>query len=324
MPAPNRATLIGKVQKVLKKYFKPINPTHASVLETLVFACCLENSRYEKAEDGFRKLQDRNAFVDWNEVRVASVSELSEYLSGCAHPRSAAANVKRCLHNVFENLYSWDLEPLKKQNLGKTVQTLEKYTGGNQFIVAYVTQHALGGHSIPLDSGALDMFQIVGVIDDKEREKGVVPGLERAVPKKKGPEFASLLHQMSAELVASPYSTNVKSMLLEMNADAQSRLPKRTSKRPAAKDETTEAAASTAADPATEVAAKESKSAKKKKKPAADTQAKPSESKKPAGKPAPPKKKSTQKGTSSPTSAAKSGTSKKKTTAKSITRRKPR
>ena len=59
-----------------------------------------------------------------------------------------------------------------------------------------------------------------------------VSGLERAIPKNKGAEFASLLHQLGAELVASPFSPNVHKILLEVAPDAKERFPKRQTKKP--------------------------------------------------------------------------------------------
>ena len=84
---------------------------------------------------------------------------------------------------------------------------------------------------MPIDAGTLDVTYIVGIIDEKERAKQVVPGLERAIPKKHGIECGSLLHQMGAELFRSPYSPEVRDLLLSINPDAQPRLPKRQRKK---------------------------------------------------------------------------------------------
>jgi hypothetical protein len=47
------------------------------------------------------------------------------------------------------------------------------------------------------------------------------------VPKKKGVEFASLLHQVGADYHASPFLPQTRAILLEIAPDAQPRLPKR-------------------------------------------------------------------------------------------------
>jgi hypothetical protein len=229
MAVSNRQTIINKLQRVLKKHYQPVKATSLSVMDTLLYAACLEDARYESADKAFDRL--RNVSFDLNELRVTSVSELAEHMPELPYPRKSAANLKRLLQSVFESQYSYDLEPLKKQNLGKAIQILQKHEGSTQFIVAYVVQHSLAGHSIPVGRGSLECLYIAGVIDEKEKKQCATPGLERTISKSKGDEFGSLLHQLGAELVVSPYGPKAKGILLEIDPDAKSRLPKRTTKK---------------------------------------------------------------------------------------------
>ena len=89
-----------------------------------------------------------------------------------------------------------------------------------------MTQAALGGHVIPLDRGALEVLAILGIISPAEAASGKVTGLERAIPKNKGPEFGSLLHQIGADLLANPFSPNVRKLLLSINPASKDRFPK--------------------------------------------------------------------------------------------------
>ena len=226
MASKNRAALITKVLKVVKKHFKPAAPPKdRSLLQHLLYACCLENSSYDAAEKTFQALS--SDYFDWNEVRVSTIKELAEVCKPLNDPTDAATRLKRILQSVFETHYSFDLESLKKQNIGVAVKTLEKYNGSTPFIVAFVTQQALGGHSIPVNQGLLESLRIVGVVTDAEAAKAVVPGLERTVPKSKGTEVGSLLHQLGIEMHRSPYGPAIKKLLLEIDADAKDRLPKR-------------------------------------------------------------------------------------------------
>lgn len=225
MAAPNRAALVGKMQKVLRKYFKPVSSVERPVFEQLLFACCLENSPYEAADEAFARLQAE--YFDWNEIRVTTVKELAEVMHVLADPLEAADRLKQVLQSVFEATYSFELEGLKKQNLGQAVQRLQKFKGATPFVVGYLVQSTLGGHAIPLDRGAMQVLAIVGYIGPNETDPDKVTGLERAVPKNKGVEFSSMLHQLGADLVASPFSPNVHKMLLEIAPDAKDRLPKR-------------------------------------------------------------------------------------------------
>jgi endonuclease III len=222
----NRSSLISKVYKVLKKHYKPIAPpADRAALEHLLYACLLENARHEAADEAFAKLKE--LYFDWNEVRVTTVTELAEGMSGIPDASAAAARVKRALQSIFEANYSFDIEAMKKQNLGKAEKDLEKVNGSTPFVRAYVAQNALEGHSIPVSKGALDVLYATGVINDSEADKGIVPGLERAIPKNKGIEFASLLQQVGADLVASPGSSKLKSILAEIDPDFKDRLTAR-------------------------------------------------------------------------------------------------
>lgn len=239
MSEPNRAALINKLYKALKAHYKPVGlDGDRPLLQHMLYACCLENAHYDKAQKVYEHVS--TSFFDWNEVRVSTVKELAEAMRELPDPPSAAANLKSILQNVFEATYSFDLEAVKKQNIGVGIKRLAKFEGASPFVVAYATQHALGGHSIPLDKGALDVLYIVGIASEAERKSASVAGLERAIPKNKGTEFGSLLHQLAADYMANPFSPNVKSLLLEINPQAKERLPKRGQKKveeaPAAKE----------------------------------------------------------------------------------------
>jgi hypothetical protein len=222
----NRAAIISKLYKVLKKHYKPVEPPASrTALEHLLYGCLLENARYDAADEAFAKLKE--LYFDWNEIRVTTVTELAEGMGSIPDSSSAAQRVKRALQSIFEGGYSFDIEALKKQNLGKAEKDLEKVNGSTPFVRSYVTQHALAGHSIPISKGAIDVLYAVGIINDSEADKWQVPGLERAIPKNKGVEFGSLLQQLASDLVASPGSSKVRGILSEIDPAFKDRLAAR-------------------------------------------------------------------------------------------------
>src|SRR5262245_59131242 len=226
MASPSRSTLLSQIQKVLKRHYDPVPvDSNKSVLEHVIYGLLLEDASYNATDAALAAL--RESYFDWNEVRVAAVTDLSEQLGRLPQPAVTAAALRGVLQAAFDTTFSFDLEHLRKENLGKAVERLQRFKGSRPFMVSYVVQAALGGHAIPLDRGALHVFGILGVISPADQQAGTVPGLERAVPKNKGVEFASLLHQLSADFVANPYSTNVQKVLLEINPGAKDRLPKR-------------------------------------------------------------------------------------------------
>jgi hypothetical protein len=222
----NRAALISKIYKVLKKHYKPVAPpADRSVLEHLLYACVLENARLDSADEAYARLKE--LYFDWNEIRVTTVTELAEGMAGIPDAADAAQRVKKSLQSIFESTYSFDLEAFKKQNLGKAEKDLEKINGSTPFVRAYVTQNSLGGHSIPLSKGSIEVLYAMGLISEAEADKGQVPGLERAIPKNKGVEFGSLLQQIGADFRASPGSSKLKGILAEVDPDYRDRLVKR-------------------------------------------------------------------------------------------------
>jgi hypothetical protein len=226
MATPNRSALIAKVLKVVRKHYKPVAPPkERTVLEHLLFACLVEDSPSETAEQVFNAL--KQDYFGWNEVRVSTIRELTDALKALVNPAESAARLKQTLHSVFESVYEFDIESLKKQNIGQAAKLLQKYNGTTPFAVAYVTQHALGGHSIPLNQGTLIALHAVRVISDAEFKQALVPGLERTVPKNKGTEVGSLLHQLGVEIGKNPYGPAARKLMLEIDPGSKDNLPKR-------------------------------------------------------------------------------------------------
>lgn len=316
MATPNRAALITRTLKVLKKHYKPVAPPKdRSLFEHLLFACLVEDSPAETAEQVFATL--KNDYFDWNEVRVSTIRELTDIMKSLVNPAEAAARLKQTLHSVYESVYQFDIESMKKQNIGQAVKQLEKHKGTTPFVVSYVTQMSLGGHSIPVNRGLLVALHTVGVISEDEFAKQSVPGLERTIPKTKGIEVGSLLHQLGVEVGRNPFGQTARKLLLEIDPTCKDRLPKRHTKKPqeaAPPVEPPAAPAKAKAKPAHESARETSKGAKpatagKSKKHTQERSAtkRPSETKKPR-------------------KAGKSITKKpaKKTTARKLTKKKPR
>ena len=305
MAVNNRAAKLAKLHRVAKKHYQPVTPpSDRSVLEHLLYACVLEDTKFEAADEAFaRLLQD---YFDWNEVRVTTAVELAEVLNCVTDPNEAAVRLKKTLHSMFETHYTFDIDTLRKENLGKAVQKLERYKGITPFVVSYVAQNGLGGHSIGIDQSLINLMYTIGVIDEKEAEKRIVPGMERAIAKNKGVEFFSLVHQLAVAYSTSPFNNDIRAILLSIDADARERFPKRTRK----KKVETKVEKKPAIEEKKKKQARPDKTAAKKKESAA---------KKKSVKPTTKKKAAAKKTTGKPKAkkAAKKKTSKKKTTKKS-------
>ena len=298
MSAKNRAELIVKLHKAVKKSFQPITPpSNRTVIDHAIYACCLENSTAEEADESLAKLQEN--YFDWNEVRVTTDRELATTVKSLTDPLQAATRVKKMLYGIFETYYQFDLEFLKKENLGKAVQSFDKMVGVTPFAISYISQHGLGGHSIPTDKALLSLMHVLGIISEDEAAKGKVPGLERAIPKAKGMEFSSLVHQLAVAFHKTPFSNSVRNQILKIDSSAKDRFPKRGGK----KKEEAKPAKKAAAKPPAKAASKPAAAKKATVKKAAKSKPK-------ATKKAAPKKKTT------PAKKAKKPAAKKKATKK--------
>jgi endonuclease III len=176
----------------------------------------------EQAEAAFAALEHN--YFDWNEVRVTTVQELCEVLSTLPDPEAAAERIRKTLHAVFEKLYVFDLEEIRKKNLGQAVEELCQYDGVTPFMCSYATQNVLGGHSIPLDDAAMRVFRVLGLTTRKKTGEEVVTGLERAIPKSKGPEFSRQLHQFASEWMQDPEDRKLLALLHSIDSKAEQRL----------------------------------------------------------------------------------------------------
>jgi endonuclease-3 len=221
MSNENRAAAIAKLVKVAKKHYQPVKPpSNRAVLEHMLYACLLENSDFTSADEAFARLEQ---YSDWNEVRVSTNQELCELAASLADPLAAIERLKLTLHSIFETHYMFELDFLLKENQGKAIAQLEKYKGVTPFVVAYLVQNSFGGHKIPVCEATLALAETLGLITPKERESGSIPGFERAVPKTKGVEFFSTVHQLAVAFRATPQDKQVLAKLKEISPAALKR-----------------------------------------------------------------------------------------------------
>ena len=322
MSTKNRGDRIQLLHKVVTKHFTPVPASEdRNVLEHLVYACCLEDAKYEQADEAFHRL--RESFFDWNEIRVTTVTELGESLQSLPDPLAAAVRVKQNLQSLFESRYSFEIDDMTKMNQGKALQELEKLKGMTKFVLSYVVQNALGGHSIPVSSSVMQVLLACEIVSEAEAAKGLAPGLERTVAKTKGTAFGSCLHQLAIAHAESPGAKQTKAIMKEAGAVEKKPKPKPV-KKSAKKKETAEKPAAKKAEPkkaATKKAAAPKKTAVKK------TAVKKAAVKKAAVKKTAVKKTAVKKTAVKKTAvkkASKKPAAKKATSKKSATKKKPR
>jgi len=192
----NKQKIVNHLYTAFPKHAKSKPIDERPVLEQFVYAILRENATRETADQAFKSLQEQ--FFDWNEVRVSSTLEIVEAFDGIlADPETRAQRVIDFLQEIFETTYSFDLEPLlevlQKKGLKQASKQLSRYQAANDYAVAWVMQHSLGGHAIPLDGAAQRVLKRMGLVEDENDIEALRTSIEHQVPKAKGTLFVDLI-----------------------------------------------------------------------------------------------------------------------------------
>lgn len=200
----NKQELLAKVLKLLeKKLPAPAEPAERVVFEELLYSVCRDAATTADADTAFASLKTN--FFDWNEVRVSTVPEIADAMADLPGHGVKAQRIVEILQYIFEMYYSFELGDLDKKGLKQAGKQLTRFTGVNDFGVAWVTQRSLGGHAIPLDEPTVRVLKrlhvIEGDIDDIESARGTI---EHAVPKANGIAFTEHLSNLADTICIEP------------------------------------------------------------------------------------------------------------------------
>ncbi|MDG1897573.1 MAG: hypothetical protein P8J37_21965 [Fuerstiella sp.] len=132
-----------------KEYGRSVPKIKLPVLETMLFAVCLEDNSWENAEAGYKKLL--KSYFDLNEIRVSSVPELERTLGNLKAAAWKGLRIKSILRFVFESTYTFDFEKLAKLTLESAQKRLKKIDYISPFVASYTLQQVLGSHVVCLD-----------------------------------------------------------------------------------------------------------------------------------------------------------------------------
>lgn len=177
---------------LLKKAYASTPPKQElPVLETLLYAVCLEKATPEQAGAVYARLL--NAFHDLNEVRVSSISELQPVFVEQSDSEWRAARVKAALQFVFETNYAFDFESLKRKTAELAIKQLQKIPALSPFVRSYVMQHCLGSHALPIDDRMHAALIWLGLAEPGEAAEQAAEHLRSFVRKADAPLFCHLL-----------------------------------------------------------------------------------------------------------------------------------
>ncbi len=197
--AINKQRILAQLFTGLRRRYSAAELEPRSVVDQFVYAICRESETQARADRAFQNLRER--FFDWNEVRVSSPHEVEEVLEELSHAGSRAERIIRFLQEVFETTFSFDLDNLDKKGLKQAAKQLSRYEAATDYVVAWVLQHSLGGHALPLDAPSLRVLRRLGLFDDGDEDiESARASLEHLIPKARGPVFVQIVSALADEL----------------------------------------------------------------------------------------------------------------------------
>jgi hypothetical protein len=196
--AADKSQVCRKLVVALQKlYGRSVPKIDLSVVETLLFATCLEDNPWVTAEASFRNLMA--AYFDLNEIRVSSVSELEQTLAPLKDASWKGLRVRSILRYVFETTYSYDFEKLRRQTLEQAVKTLKKINDISPFIRDFLLHEILGSHVVCLDNSMLTAATWLGLVPAKSDLHDASEFLKGGIKKAEVSEFCFLLRCLSTD-----------------------------------------------------------------------------------------------------------------------------
>lgn len=198
MKASEKQTVCKKLVTALKKRYKrTLAKTDRPVLDLILYAICLENVSEAEADAALERLM--NGFHDYNEMRVSSLTELEPAFRGADQPEYRALRVRTVLQDIFENIYSFDFEGLRKKTLDAASKQLGKLRFLSDFIHNYTLQAGLGAHLIPIDERMRNAAVWLGLVSPGASEAEAAEELKSVLRKNDAPLFCHLLRCLATD-----------------------------------------------------------------------------------------------------------------------------
>jgi len=198
MKASEKQDLTKKlVSRLEKPYGRPPQAPDRSVLETLVYAVCLENDDYAAAEQSYKALHEH--FHDLNEIRVSSITELLVAFAHQTDPEVRAHRVRSILQFVFEDQFEFDLEAIRKKTQEQAAKKLGKIRDLSPFVRNYVQQVALGAHLIPMDDRMTAAAIWLGLVEPGTSTEAASDAIKPGIRKADAPLFCHVMRRLTTE-----------------------------------------------------------------------------------------------------------------------------
>jgi len=194
----DRHAVIKKLLPLIKKQCKVVVPKiDRPIMETMLYAVCLENVSVDDAERAYQRLFQ--LFPDLNEARVSSIGELEPVFEGLDDRDWRAFRIRSVLQYVFEKSFNFELESLRKKTLDLATKQLGKIRHLSPFVRAFTLQHAIGAHLIPLDDAAARLLVWLGLASPGQPVDEIGESLKAIVRKADAHQFCFTLRALATD-----------------------------------------------------------------------------------------------------------------------------
>lgn len=157
-------------------------------VDALIYATVSENITEQQAQAAIKRLQDY--FVDFNDLRVASIDEMVEVIGkDLPSGQTIARTLANSLRAVFEKYNMLSLQSIKKLGKRPAKLILEKITAATPFVINYCMLTALQGHAIPLTSAMIEYLKTNMLVDANAGYEEIEGFLSRQITTKNAYDF---------------------------------------------------------------------------------------------------------------------------------------
>lgn len=196
--ASDKAQVFRKfVTAAQKLYGKSVPKLDLPVLETFLFAVCLEDNSWEAAEQGYKKMLA--SYFDLNEIRVSSVTELEQTLAPLRDADWKGLRIRSILRYVFESSYSFDWEKFRRLTQEVALKSLKKVNDLSPFVRDFTLQHLLGSHLVCIDASMLRTAKWLGLVPPDLDQTAAGEYLKAGLKKSEVAEFCHVLRSLATD-----------------------------------------------------------------------------------------------------------------------------
>ena len=196
MHHPRTATTV--LNQLKRMYHTPVQPPQGEPVEQIVLAILEYNEPTSLAEQTLQKL--KGEYVDFNELRVSRVSELTEFLgTEFSHPRRKARRTLAVLRAMFNRENSFDLSSLKAKSKHDMEEYFSKIDEFGGYLASSVLLHCCGRQAFPLDEKMLEACKKLQLVDGEADLAGIQSFLERQVRASDAYAFCRLLKKFALD-----------------------------------------------------------------------------------------------------------------------------